>query len=334
MAVQNFAGGLDQIVMIPLPSLSIVAPTAPQTGYEVPINDNYDVSIRQSFELFGTLNTTGSPDEQLEGTESVNGPLDWYITWNTAPLLFAQLIGGTVTTGAGPDYVHTNTLGDQVNKIGEAFALEHHQLQADPATQYMLVFGGRISTSTLTVSANGGVVFNTQVEALREALPSTTAVADTIIEVTDSPISAKLATLTIDTVDSPCKVVEFTMQIDHQLDTDTYALFSGTSGEGDRCTLTRGNPTVTGTFNVFFNDETYAYITAARSVPKTTFDFVIRYEESATKYLEITISNAALALQGHAIQGSAGYNCKFTYVASGDDAVIAETGNEQISYPA
>lgn len=327
MAEAQFEGGKDKYVYVPQTDLR-TAPVTGATGIVLPLTE-FDVSERQGFEDFDILYTDGVPSEVMESTKPVNGRLVYALTYQSAPVLLQASIAQAVTVGAADPYQHTQTLGDQTNTILDAFAIEHHQLQA-ATPQYNLTWGVRVNTTELSVTATGGIVLTYNIEALQQVAPSATPIATTLTEFTDVPVDGIIQNLQIDAAPTSCNITQFTMTVDHRLDAGNFALFC----QGRRNTLARQNPTVGGNISMFANDDVYPYLAAVFATPNTT-RHAFRYEAITTavnRSFTIDVANVKLALSGDPIASSGGYVYDFTYRASGVDCLIAETYNDVASY--
>jgi hypothetical protein len=329
MAEAQFEAGQEKFVLVPQAALR-TAPTAPQTGIVLPLT-SFDFSERQDFEDFDELYTIGLPTKVMESTKPVNGTVECALHYASVPYLLEAAIAQVVTTGIGPDYTHTQTLGDQTNTILDAVAFEHHQLKAlDPAAKYNLFWGCRCNTMELNVSATGGIVLRYTFEGLAQNDPADTEVADTLTAYTDDPVDGIIQNLKIDTIQTECNITEFSLTLDHRLDADNYPLFCN----GRRNTLARQNPTLSGTITMFANDLIFDYLEECLDEPNTTtHDFTYEAIESATTAsFKLDVSSAKFAMQGNPINSSGGYVYSFKWRAWGSGCLVAETINQVASY--
>lgn len=322
----RFEPGNERRVLIDLPSLTTTPPVAPQTGYALKFSD-FNISEAQGQEAIEVLENLGVPFPEVDGTKPVSGSFELPFGYDWFPYVVRHAVADFVTTGAGPDYTHTATLGDQTNVILPAFACEAQLLQATPVS-YILYHGLRMSSWALNFAVSGGIMSTFNVEGLREEDPSTTAVADTVTSFTDDPVSSTLLTAKVDTVDVLCNIESFGFELNSNLAADDYALFQG----GRRCALNRGVPTLTGTMNMFADDDTLDYITGTRTTPRTAYDFEIKATESASRDMTIALNNAKLFLQGEPVPTSQGWMVNFNWSASGAGCMVVTIVNQTASY--
>lgn len=255
-----------------------------------------------------TLRGDRNPVMPIQGNVNVTGALTANLDETSAAILIKHALGQVVTTEIEDPFTHTITIGD----LPISLVLNKEFTDID---EYHKFNGCRVSSIEFSATPEDFVEMTVNIIGQKETRAAT-AYDATTTEFAYKAFSSFQASL--DEGGSPIgTVTNFNLTISNELDEDGFAI----DGNNFRRDLPEGNVLVTGSIEVFFEDDTL--LDKARLGTETSLKITLDKGATPARTCVIFVPELILARSNPAVDGAKGIKASFDFTAFFDDSTEA-----------
>lgn len=255
-----------------------------------------------------TLRGNRNPVMPIQGNVTVSGALTANLDETSAAMLIKHALGQVATTGASDPFTHVITVGI----LPVALVINKEFTDID---EYHKFNGCRVSSLEFSVTPEGFVEMTTNFVGQKETRAAT-AYDATVTEFAYKAFTSFQASL--NEGGSPIgTITNFNLTISNELDEDGFAI----DGENHRRDLPESNVVVTGSIEVFFEDD--ALLDKARQGTETSLKITLDKNVTPARTCEIFVPEIILGRGNPEVSGPKGIKTSFDFTAYLDDSAEA-----------